>query len=143
MTSTSATGNCLSNTRLGKRRLKDARVRIQMGLSNGNHWLSHSRERNLCERYASVVNGIVSHRYWNFALGLSALSSQDQHAPTTDQLSCLSPRQYGRVSNDLATSHDLASSQQSQSSLAWLVVQPFPWWMQCITISLFCRRRLE
>lgn len=56
--------------------------------------------------------GIVSHRNWDFALGLPALSSQDQHAPTTDQLSCLSPFfQYGRVSSGLATSHDLASCQ--------------------------------
>ena len=96
-----------------------------MGLSNGNHWLSHSWERNLCGRYASVINGIVSHRYWDLALGLSALSSQDQHAPTTDQLSYLSPWQYGRVSNDLATGYDLASCQRLQSSIAWFVVHPF------------------
>ena len=113
MTTTSATRDCLSlsNARLGKRRLKDARVRIQMGLSNGNHWLSYSRERNLCGRYTSVVNGIVSHRNWDSVLGLSALSSQHQYAHTTDQLSCLASWQYGRVSNSLATSYDLASCQ--------------------------------
>ena len=127
MTSTSATTDCLSlsNARLGKRRSKDACVRMQMGLSNGNHWFSYSRERNLCGRYTFVVNGIVSHRYWDFALGLSTLSSQHQHAPTTDQLSCLASWQYSRISNSLATNYDLASCQRLQSSIAYLVVHPF------------------